>query len=623
MNAYTRNLGVCVGIFLLKISAPLVASEEIIVETLAQAPFDECVFYEPNVGSDDRVVTPQEAAAGLNPNDYFKSGLTEQQVADCYAGQGEFSKDGLIGLAKRNQAYVWGLKKKGSKLWFGTGPNVDKLVGGSYFGSNNGRISDSADNIGEFASSKFAAFGVIDEENDIDYGFKVDASFGDYRPPSMYCYDLETETLTRLDLDLDPEDAELNWKTLGLRSVGYTAPILGYPEGIVFIAGPSVTYNAAATTETLPEVLGVNMFALNAATGECIGSKSFPAYSNIRKWLENDGQLYTTVANQDGTGAVLKHNNNPFRPGFPFNFDVVGNLDSGGAEIEAFEGRLFVNTWPGVEGEWDLGGDGLDAEGIQQILTIINGPASLYRSPVVPPGGLRPSQANRWTRVWSSVDYDPDFAMSLHYGGGAMEVFDGYLHWGTMHVNNTAQLAHSIVYGNTPQPNPEDYELGAQDPAYLADLQAFGAAQFQEFVYPQRWISIWRGKNFNRSGGEIDLLYGASTLPTRMKSDVFRRGGDPRGDFALIKWALFLINNLGTLREIEDGDVYLLCSDGLSGMIPDEHLLEILVENEDLEAAVAEMVDQANRNGGTDNITTLVLRCSMDDDGTDIPTAPP
>ncbi|PID39255.1 MAG: serine/threonine protein phosphatase [Proteobacteria bacterium] len=63
-------------------------------------------------------------------------------------------------------------------------------------------------------------------------------------------------------------------------------------------------------------------------------------------------------------------------------------------------------------------------------------------------------------------------------------------------------------------------------------------------------------------------------------------------------------------KQVKDGDVYLLCSDGLSGMVEDPALERILVEAPDLEHSVAELVDQANRAGGTDNITTLILQCT-------------
>ena len=62
---------------------------------------------------------------------------------------------------------------------------------------------------------------------------------------------------------------------------------------------------------------------------------------------------------------------------------------------------------------------------------------------------------------------------------------------------------------------------------------------------------------------------------------------------------------------IEDGDTFLLCCDGLSGMLEDKKMVEIVKASEgDLEKAVATLVDQANRNGGVDNITVILLTCS-------------
>jgi protein phosphatase len=62
---------------------------------------------------------------------------------------------------------------------------------------------------------------------------------------------------------------------------------------------------------------------------------------------------------------------------------------------------------------------------------------------------------------------------------------------------------------------------------------------------------------------------------------------------------------------IQDGDVFLLCSDGLSGMVDDPQLLQIVQASGNLERSVAELVDQANRAGGTDNITALILQCNL------------
>jgi protein phosphatase len=52
-----------------------------------------------------------------------------------------------------------------------------------------------------------------------------------------------------------------------------------------------------------------------------------------------------------------------------------------------------------------------------------------------------------------------------------------------------------------------------------------------------------------------------------------------------------------------------MCSDGLSGMIDDPSILRVVTNGKSLERVVAELVDTANRNGGTDNITTLLLHC--------------
>ena len=63
-------------------------------------------------------------------------------------------------------------------------------------------------------------------------------------------------------------------------------------------------------------------------------------------------------------------------------------------------------------------------------------------------------------------------------------------------------------------------------------------------------------------------------------------------------------------EDVMDGDVYCLCSDGLSGMVSDELLEKIIATTEDLEQMVSDQVDQANRAGGVDNVTTLVIQCS-------------
>jgi protein phosphatase len=58
----------------------------------------------------------------------------------------------------------------------------------------------------------------------------------------------------------------------------------------------------------------------------------------------------------------------------------------------------------------------------------------------------------------------------------------------------------------------------------------------------------------------------------------------------------------------QKGDIYLLCSDGLSGMMTDDDIRDVLMANgEDLEKASKALVDLANENGGEDNVTVVLL----------------
>ena len=58
---------------------------------------------------------------------------------------------------------------------------------------------------------------------------------------------------------------------------------------------------------------------------------------------------------------------------------------------------------------------------------------------------------------------------------------------------------------------------------------------------------------------------------------------------------------------IESGDRLLLCTDGLTGMVPEEQITEVMLGSADPQEAVDRLVKVANRAGGIDNITAVVL----------------
>ncbi len=61
-----------------------------------------------------------------------------------------------------------------------------------------------------------------------------------------------------------------------------------------------------------------------------------------------------------------------------------------------------------------------------------------------------------------------------------------------------------------------------------------------------------------------------------------------------------------TMHEAILGDRYLLCSDGLTDVVSDEAVHETLVTVADADEVVSQLIDQAIRNGGPDNITCIV-----------------
>ncbi|HEY3496954.1 MAG TPA: Stp1/IreP family PP2C-type Ser/Thr phosphatase [Polyangiaceae bacterium] len=60
--------------------------------------------------------------------------------------------------------------------------------------------------------------------------------------------------------------------------------------------------------------------------------------------------------------------------------------------------------------------------------------------------------------------------------------------------------------------------------------------------------------------------------------------------------------------DAELGDIYVLCSDGLSGMVEDHEILEVVSTAPDVEIACRRLVALANEHGGEDNITALIVR---------------
>ncbi len=64
---------------------------------------------------------------------------------------------------------------------------------------------------------------------------------------------------------------------------------------------------------------------------------------------------------------------------------------------------------------------------------------------------------------------------------------------------------------------------------------------------------------------------------------------------------------------VKQGDKLLLCTDGLSNMLTDEQIGRIIEGESDLQTAGEQLVAEANRGGGYDNITALLVKVQTDE----------
>ncbi|OLS42058.1 Stp1/IreP family PP2C-type Ser/Thr phosphatase [Bacillus sp. MRMR6] len=85
-----------------------------------------------------------------------------------------------------------------------------------------------------------------------------------------------------------------------------------------------------------------------------------------------------------------------------------------------------------------------------------------------------------------------------------------------------------------------------------------------------------------------------------------------------------LLRALGTEKTVEmdirtiifeEGDILLLCSDGLSNKISEQEMMGILQTEELLERKAGTFISRANENGGEDNITLVIVEFSESSEG--------
>ncbi len=388
------------------------------------------------------------------------------QVApdECFNGIGvdypPINPDGTcsVGQPKANQSYIWSLTEANGKLWFGTMANTACVLNGTR--DVTPILTDTY--VCEYGMSEYAR----------TYPSLTDIQ-GDWRPPRIYSWDLATGTLTEREVD-----SSLLQTTLGLRSAGSIG-------NFIFLAGASRLGN------------GVNFFAYRADTGAYLGACARNDYNYVRGSAVVDGVLYVGVGSLTH-GAVLRWNGatNSLSAGTDYcnQFVEVASITANVANITLYvdgsgQHRLAITTVPiRAVGGGDVAAGAPPGTG-----------TGVWISPPIPAGGLTAAQTTGWKQVWSPLQYDPDPVVSRYgYSGGAIEQYDGWVYWGTIHNQNSeAQVVEeeckkSFCFG-VPN-NPKEQRA------------------LNQGVY--RSTSFWRGRNLeDPRTREIQLLYGESQLP--------------------------------------------------------------------------------------------------------------
>ena len=112
--------------------------------------------------------------------------------------------------------------------------------------------------------------------------------------------------------------------------------------------------------------------------------------------------------------------------------------------------------------------------------------------------------------------------------------------------------------------------------------------------------------------GELELLTQDHTLV----GELVKRGKLTEEQAAEHPQRSIITRALGIDAEVEvdtwtytgrAGDIVMLCSDGLTSMITEDQISEILAHETDLDTAAARLIDEANEAGGRDNITVILF----------------
>ena len=169
-------------------------------------------------------------------------------------------------------------------------------------------------------------------------------------------------------------------------------------------------------------------------------------------------------------------------------------------------------------------------------------------------------------------------------------------------LRETIETANRAIHEQA-RKDPELAGMGTTTTAAILDLEA------EEVAIGH----VGDSRAYRLRGGKLEQLTRDHSLVEEMR----RKGQLTDAQAEDHPQRSIITRALGPEREVEvdlqtvpaqPGDVFLICSDGLTTMLTDEQIARLLTRATSLQSAVRALVDEANRAGGRDNITVLAFR---------------
>ena len=209
----------------------------------------------------------------------------------------------------------------------------------------------------------------------------------------------------------------------------------------------------------------------------------------------------------------------------------------------------------------------------------------------------------------------PLFAIAAGRGGARAGEIASALAAGALNESGTRSGGEDRVKELVQEANRRVHERASNDPA----TSGMGTTMTVALVEPTGDIT------FGHVGDSRAYVLRGDKLTDdhSLVAELVRRGELSASDAEVHPQRSVITRALGTDPDVdvdaftvhpEAGDIYLLCSDGLSDMVAGEGIEEVLLANRgDLDDAAKGLVRAANRGGGDDNITAVLFEIVADD----------